>query len=432
MSYAIFRLQQIPKLKDLGQIGSHNLRLKGAYKSNPDINKSLSKNNISLISCDDYTKDFYKIVKPYKQEHEEKMKTIRENRKKPFSQKLDDSNSVVADELLFTSDNEFFKNMDKEAIMKWGNASLDFVYKDLAYTKEQVLNAEIHFDEKTPHLHCVVVPLVKKYDNRTKSERYTISKKQYIKDSEHLSELQDKYQQRMVDNGFDLERGIKYSDSIHTTIKEYKKLTKKIDQQLTRDNEKLIETINELEKDVNNSKETIIGNYIKVDKNTYSNMKTVVSEAKKVVEQAPKMKLLVDELNDYSTTYKKLQKDNRNKELEINRLNKKNNELKDKYSNLLDFVHNIVYFLKDIFKTILTIGREKQKDNVVTYIKELYDQDLYSQDNIIDIVEDTSKEKELFNYIGYMKESHYTKNYDSNYSYDDLECQNDDDFDMEI
>mgnify|MGYP006991733103 CR=1 FL=1 len=37
-------------------------------------------------------------------------------------------------------------------------------------------------DEKTPHIHCVVVPLVKKLDKRTNTERYTISKKQFIHD----------------------------------------------------------------------------------------------------------------------------------------------------------------------------------------------------------------------------------------------------------
>jgi hypothetical protein len=48
-------------------------------------------------------------------------------------------------------------------------------------------------DEKSPHIHCVVVPLVKKLDKRTNAERWTISKKQYIKDKMHLLELQDKY-----------------------------------------------------------------------------------------------------------------------------------------------------------------------------------------------------------------------------------------------
>ena len=39
------------------------------------------------------------------------MKTVRDDRKKSFSRALNDAKNVVADELLFTSDNEFFKNM---------------------------------------------------------------------------------------------------------------------------------------------------------------------------------------------------------------------------------------------------------------------------------------------------------------------------------
>ena len=54
---------------------------------------------------------------------------------------------------------------------------MEFVYKDLEYTKEQLLHATLHMDEKTPHIHCVVVPLIKKSDNRTNTERYTIYKR---------------------------------------------------------------------------------------------------------------------------------------------------------------------------------------------------------------------------------------------------------------
>lgn len=38
----------------------------------------------------------------------------------------------------------------------------------------------------------VVVPLIRKYDKRTNVEKYTISKKQYIKDKAYLSQFQDK------------------------------------------------------------------------------------------------------------------------------------------------------------------------------------------------------------------------------------------------
>ena len=163
MSYAIFRCQSINTLNDLSHIGSHNKREKESYKSNPDIRIEDSINNIELVKCNKkYREKFYEITKEYKKEHDEKMKTIRQDRYKTFDQMVDDSKSCVADEMIFTSGPEFFKDMTKEEILRWANGCMYFVYNDLGYTKEQVLHSVLHLDEKTPHIHCVVVPLVKK------------------------------------------------------------------------------------------------------------------------------------------------------------------------------------------------------------------------------------------------------------------------------
>lgn len=205
LNYAIFKSEPIMTLNDLAQIGSHNKREKKAYNSNTDIKLELTNDNIELVPlADKYVKGFYNLTKEYKKEHDERMKTEREDRKRSFKQMVDKSKSVVAEELLFTATNEFFKDMSKEEIKNWAEVCMDFVYKDLGYTKEQVLHAVVHLDEKTSHVHCVVVPLVRKYDKRTKTERYTISKKQYIRDNIHLSELQDIYHKRLTDNGYDL------------------------------------------------------------------------------------------------------------------------------------------------------------------------------------------------------------------------------------
>lgn len=93
--------------------------------------------------------------------------------------------------MIFTSDKDFFKNLSKEELIKWADETMNFIYEDLGYTKEQVVHAVIHMDEKVSHLHCVIVPLVKKYDKRTDTTKYTISKCSYIKDNIHLSKLQE-------------------------------------------------------------------------------------------------------------------------------------------------------------------------------------------------------------------------------------------------
>lgn len=178
MNYAIFRSEPIYTLSDLAQIGSHNKREKKAYNSNPDIKLELSKNNIQLVPLNKkYVKGFYELTKEYKKEYEARMKHERPDRKRTFKQMLDRSKNVVADELLFTVTSDFFKNMNRDDIKKWADTCMEFVYKDLGYTKDQVLHSVVHMDEKTPHIHCVVVPLIRKYDKRAKREKYTISKK---------------------------------------------------------------------------------------------------------------------------------------------------------------------------------------------------------------------------------------------------------------
>ena len=178
------------------------------------------------------------------------MKTEREDRKRTFNQMLDKSKNVVSDELLFTATNEFFKDMTRDDILDWANTCMEFVYQNLGYTKEQVLHSIVHLDKKTLHIHCVVVPLIKKFDKRTNTERYTISKKQYIRDKIHLSELQDKYHKRLTDRGYDLERGIKSSDRKHIKIKEYKKINRKLERDLNIRNNKFDKIISEFDEKI--------------------------------------------------------------------------------------------------------------------------------------------------------------------------------------
>ena len=177
LNYAIFRSEPIMTIPDLAQIGSHNKREKKAYNSNHDIKQELSKNNIELVPLTGkYVKGFYNLTNEYREQHEEKQKAERADRKKTFNQMLNKSRNVVGVELLFTATSEFFKEMTVDDIKEWANTYMEFVYNDLGYTKEQVLHSVVHLDETTPHIHCVVVPLVKKFD-----ERYTITKKEYIR-----------------------------------------------------------------------------------------------------------------------------------------------------------------------------------------------------------------------------------------------------------
>ena len=409
MSYAIFRVEPIYKIADLAQIGSHNKREKKAYKSNPDIDITKTKNNIELVPLPEkYIKGFYNLTKEYKKEHDKRMETMRDDRKKTFKQMVDDANNVVADEMIFTSDNDFFKDMSKKQIKKWADTCMDFVYEDLGYAKEQILHATLHLDETTPHIHCVVVPLIRKYDKRSNSEKYTISKKQYIKSNTHLSELQDKYHQRLIDKGFDLKRGIKNSDNEHISIKEFKKITKKLDTRMEKQNYLMTRDYEELEEKIKTSKPTISGKEVKIDKDTYDILNNFMHTSKQVIKEMPRNQALFKELTDYTKSYKDLEQERDNIKVEVKLLEKQNEELKNDYDNLFNLLKTILQALKKFFKRLLKIGTENDKDNVIDEIKEYHKNNLYDNEDLHDIADNTTREAEINDYL-------YTKNYE----YDD-------------
>ena len=409
MSYAIFRVEPIYKIADLAQIGSHNKREKKAYKSNPDIDITKTKNNIELVPLSEkYIKGFYNLTKEYKKEHDKRMETMRDDRKKTFKQMVDDANNVVADELLFTSDSDFFKDMNKKQIKKWADICMEFVYEDLGYTKEQILHATLHLDEKTPHIHCVVVPLIRKFDKRTNTEKYTISKKEYIKSNAHLSELQDKYHQRLVDKGFDLKRGIKNSNNEHISIKEFKKITKKLDTRMEKQNYLMTRDYELLEEKLKIAKPTISGKEVKIDKDTYDTLNNFMHTSKRVIKDMPRNQALFKELTDYTQTYKDIEQERDNIKVEVKLLEKQNEKLQQDYDNLFNLLKTILQALKKFFKRLLKIGTENDKDDVVDEIKEYHKNNLYDNEDLHDIADNTTREEEINDYL-----------YKINYEYDD-------------
>ncbi len=339
MNYAIFRSEPIYTLNDLAQIGSHNKREKKTYKSNPNIKIELSKNNIELVPLTEkYVKVFYNLTKDYKKEHDERMKTEREDRKKTFNQMLNKSKNVVADELLFTATHKFFDNMTIDDIKNWADTCMEFVYEDLGYTKKQVLHATVHLDEETPHLHCVVIPLIKKFDKRTNTERYTISKKAYIKDKIHLSELQDKYHQRLTNNGYDLERGIKGSTAKHQKVRELKKTTRYYEQKVEVLNSKIDEAMKEFNEKQKTTKNIPFNKtHVLVEKETFDSMNKVIKETKKAIEIEPKIKNLFDEVDGFTKSHQSLEKENQNMKREIKSLTTRNQNL-TKENNTLNLI----------------------------------------------------------------------------------------------
>ncbi|WP_171033850.1 MobV family relaxase, partial [Bacteroides ovatus] len=96
-----------------------------------------------------------------------------------------------------------------ERLTQWMNENYRFVSE--RFGGKNVVDFTLHMDERTPHIHCVVVPLTK--DGR-------LSAKEVMGDRRKLSELQDCYGKAMQ-NKFGLQRGIKGSTATHDSVREY-------------------------------------------------------------------------------------------------------------------------------------------------------------------------------------------------------------------
>lgn len=218
-------------------------------------------------------------------------------------------------------------------------------------------------DEKTPHIHCVVIPLVKKLDKRTNTERYTISKKQYIRDNKHLSELQDKYCQRLNDKGFDLERGIKNSDREHLRIKELKKITNSLNKDLGNKHNKLEYELKEFNESLKDKKNILFDKeYVKVKKETFDSMNRVIKEVDDLMDVQDKVEIVLSEAKDQVDSYNTLERKNKNLTNEVKYLKQRNDELEEENKGLKDYIYEIVEKLIEFFRKLLIRGNEETKD----------------------------------------------------------------------
>ena len=400
MSYAIFRCQSINTLNDLSHIGSHNKREKETYKSNPDIRKEDSKYNIQLVKCNKkYREKFYEITKEYRKEHEEKMKTIRQDRYKTFDQMVDDSKSCVADEMIFTSDPEFFKDMSKEEILRWANGCMEFVYKDLGYTKEQVIQSVLHLDERTPHIHCVVVPLVKKLDKRVNKERYSISKRDYIKDQNYLSILQDKYCFRLNNLGFKLERGEKGTKIKNLSLGQLKGITRQYERLADKSKKNIESEYLEIINMLKFSKKKAFSDSVILNGELYHILLKYLDLYTKEIQNQVIYQNFFNDLDDYIFNYKELEKEYNHSQKVIDNLEEECEKLDQNNNNLIYFIKYLLEMLKDFFRRILLSKNEVDKNKTINILKECYEKDLYNSNDLIDISKDTDKEIEVNDFI---------------------------------
>lgn len=128
-------------------------------------------------------------------------------------------NSVIARELLMTASPDFFKGMIVNDLEHWKNDNIKFLKSNFG---DNCVYATLHKDEKTWHIHALIVP---KFYNE-KKRQYVLSNTRYFDGIEKFRAWQDNYAKAMQERFKCLNRGVKYSKAKHMDIKHYYALIK--------------------------------------------------------------------------------------------------------------------------------------------------------------------------------------------------------------
>ena len=207
MSYAIIRNTKY-KRENLKGIFRHNERRNKNY-SNDNIDKEKSYLNYSIKSPQySYEKEFDRIKEKY---------NLKGQIKKV---------SNIACEYIITSDHDFFERIGEEETRRFFETAYKFVAKYKNLGEQYIISAKVHRDEQTPHMHLIFLPVVHTTDKKGNSiDKLACSEFWKAKDS--YRQLQDAFYRYMVENGFDLQRGLPKEETNrqHYSVEEYKKIT---------------------------------------------------------------------------------------------------------------------------------------------------------------------------------------------------------------
>jgi hypothetical protein len=143
MSYAIMRVAKVKTASDVAGIQGHNRRER-VSRTNPDISYEYSQYNYDLTETPQKT--YNALVDERIQEGYTLDKTIRKD-------------AVRLCEMLFTSDNDFFDQLNEEQTKEYFSACLEWA--KTTFGEKNIIYATVHVDEETPHLHLGIVPITK-------------------------------------------------------------------------------------------------------------------------------------------------------------------------------------------------------------------------------------------------------------------------------
>ena len=365
MSYAIIRNTKY-KRENLKGIFRHNERRNKNY-SNDNIDKEKSYLNYSIKSPQySYEKEFDRIKEKY---------NLKGQIKKV---------SNIACEYIITSDHDFFERIGEEETRRFFETAYKFVaeYKHLG--EQYIISAKVHRDEQTPHMHLIFLPVVHTTDKKGNSiDKLACSEFWKAKDS--YRQLQDAFYRYMVENGFDLQRGLPKEETNrqHYSVEEYKKITNfKQTKEILKSMKLELPDVPDIN-DININRlskkrdEKILEEIIKPKDNVIQNL---YQDNMNLHRQLTKQAQIIEEAEKYQKEREKILADNKNLHNEVEQIKveykKKESDIKWKYESKIKSLEKKNNYLKKVV--------DRFKESIDKFIKWICKKfDMGAENNLI-------------------------------------------------
>lgn len=310
MSYCVARMEKM-KSDNLVGIGNHNQR-RFSNHSNKDIDVSKSHLNYDIL---DKVKSYKTDIEGYINANKSSKRAVRKD-------------AVLVCEWIITSDSDFFESMSPADTREYFQTAIDFFAE--RYGSKNLMYAQVHLDERTPHMHLGIVPFDK--DNKLTAKT--------MFDREALQDIQNELPIYMNERGFKVERGRAGSEAKHLTVQEYKDVQKEIKKQsevldgVKKELESVknvIRTKDFLDELDSKSKKTLLGNDVKISQEDYQELKEQLLGADKSLLEMDKLKQHNQKL---SRSIYDLRDELDNSKAYADRLYDKNHSLKEQIKHL--------------------------------------------------------------------------------------------------
>ena len=188
--FATINIEKIKTDAELEARYKHNRR-RGKVSSNIHISQ-IHRNKHSKPNISEYSKAMFRQVQG--------------NRMKAGANQLRGA-TVKAVELVLGASPEFFKGKTDDEVIDWGRTQIEWA-KDYYKDRGKLLGFDLHLDEKTPHIHLIFAPIVKKMDKKTGKMLETYSAKEFHGYKSAMRQMRTSHAE--ANEKYGLERGKDY------------------------------------------------------------------------------------------------------------------------------------------------------------------------------------------------------------------------------